>query len=87
MLSLPVSMRLTFSRFLRQKHSWSEIKISERQFHKLTELHHVAPAFNEVLRAFGWKTEELETGYHGLDVRTSPDGSKRGSIMLLVTHA
>lgn len=51
------------------------------------ELHHISSAFIEVLSAFGWKTDELETAYHGLDVRISPDGSKRGSIVLLVTHA
>lgn len=74
---------LTSSRFLRQKHSWSEIKVSERQFHQIMELHHVSPAFIEVVCAFGWKTEELETGYHGLDVVNSQDGSKRWSNLSL----
>lgn len=70
---------LILGRFLRQKHSWSEIQASEEQFRKIFVFHHVFPAFLDVLLAFGWKTEELEVGYHGFRAQVSEDGSQRQS--------
>ena len=68
---------LMLRRFLRQKHSWSEIKASEDQFRRIYLSHRVFPAFLDVLYAFGWKTEELEVGYHGFRAHISEDGSQR----------
>ena len=78
--SCPVEAKLLMlSRFLRQKHSWSEIQASEEQFRKILFFHRVSPAFLDVLYGFGWKTEELEVGYHGFRAQISEDGSQRQS--------